>query len=186
MAERKTYTEEQKAEILKKAEETSIAAASKEFGVSRATVMKWKAAAGVTAEVIEAKKTVRKTAKKAKTATKAKVEKKKADAKEAVDAVAAKVDDDVTAAKIAAKKTTRKAGRKVKETVENAAKTPSVKKPGAKLNLVFQSTMGGAVTPEQIAKKLPKEASDAYVKIEENRIYYVLKDGSTGSIEIWE
>ena len=34
MAERKTYTDLQKAEILKKAEETSVSAASKEFGVA--------------------------------------------------------------------------------------------------------------------------------------------------------
>lgn len=41
----KTYTEEQKAKILKKADETSVMAASKEFGVSRAAITAWKKAA---------------------------------------------------------------------------------------------------------------------------------------------
>ena len=40
MAERKVYTEEQKAEILKKVEETNVATASREFGVSRAAIIK--------------------------------------------------------------------------------------------------------------------------------------------------
>ena len=69
MAERKNYTDAQKAEILKKAEETSVAAASKEYGVSRVTITKWKAAAGATAGKIEAKKNTRAAARKVKETT---------------------------------------------------------------------------------------------------------------------
>ena len=49
---RKTYTEEEKQAILKRAAETSALAASKEMGVSRAAIMKWqKEAAGAEAPV---------------------------------------------------------------------------------------------------------------------------------------
>ena len=42
---RKNYTDEQKAEILKKAEETSVSEASKEYGVARKTISEWKSSA---------------------------------------------------------------------------------------------------------------------------------------------
>ena len=51
---RKNYTEAQKAEILKKAEETSVSAASKEYGVDRKTINSWKT------ENSESKKPIRK------------------------------------------------------------------------------------------------------------------------------
>ncbi len=263
MAERKTYTDAQKAEILKKAEETSIAAASKEFGVTRVTIMKWKAANQAAAEAIEAKKTVRAAGQKAKAAaektaktTKAKAKAKKESAKEVKDAVAAEAADKAAAEAIEVKKTARAAGRKAKAAAEKTVETtkakakakkesvkgaaakvarkiddakladqmaagrvktrnarkktekatvkeekaavkaadkeekiarkPAVKKMAVKVNMVFQSTMGGAVTPGQIAMKLPKDTQDVYVKLEENKAYYVLKDGSTGSIDIWD
>ena len=233
MAERKTYTEEQKAEILKRAEETSVSAAAKEFGVSVMSITRWKAANKAAAEKIETKKTVR--------AAGRKVKEKTAEAKKEIKAGAAEVKDNVTAAKIETKKKTRGAARKAKAAVENtaekvagdikdaadkaesvakietgkvkakrarkaaekvetkeqkaedkkeakekrAAKKPSTKIAASKVNMVFQSTMGGAITPEQIALKLPKGVSDVYVKLEENKAYYVLKDGTTGNVEIW-
>ena len=110
-----------------------------------------------TANEIETKKTVRATARK----TRAKADETKTTAKE-----------EKTAAK-----TTKK--------VEKTAKKPTVRRKAAKLNMVFQSTMGGSVTPEQIALKLPKEAVDVYVKIEENKAFWVGKNGETGSVDIW-
>jgi len=53
------------------------------------------------------------------------------------------------------------------------------------VNLVFESLLGGAITPEEIIDMLPKEATDAYIKIEENTIYWVGKNGEMGSIDIW-
>ena len=71
-----------------------------------------------------------------------------------------------------------------------AAKKPAAKKPAAKadarkVNIVFESLLGGAITVEAIIKKLPKEAISAYVKIEENTIYWVGKNNEKGSVEIW-
>ena len=54
-----------------------------------------------------------------------------------------------------------------------------------KLNIQIQSPMGGVITPEQIAEKVPKEAVDVYVRIDENKIYWVGKKG-VGSVDIWE
>jgi len=53
------------------------------------------------------------------------------------------------------------------------------------VNLVFESLLGGSITPEEIVGKLPKEAVSAYIKIEENTIYWVGKNKEMGSVEIW-
>ena len=194
MAERKTYTDAQKAEILKRAEETSISAASKEFGVSRVAITNWKAAAGVTAGKIEAKKKTRAAGRKVKGAVTNTAEKIAGDAKDKADKV--KTAEQIEAGKVKAKRA-RKAAEKVtakeekavakaKSKEEKSARKPNVKMKVAKLNLVFQSTMGGSITPGQIVEKLPKGAVDVYVKLEENAAYWVDRDGNTGSIKIWE
>jgi len=41
------------------------------------------------------------------------------------------------------------------------------------------------VTSEQIAMRVPKEAVDVYAKLEENKIYWVGKNGEMGSVDIW-
>ncbi len=58
MAQRKNWTDEQKAEILKEAKETSVLATSKEYGVAWATISVWKKKAkdAVAAAEIETKK----------------------------------------------------------------------------------------------------------------------------------
>ena len=77
---------------------------------------------------------------------------------------------------------------KAKEAAESAveaAKKPAQKARAAKLEIVVQSVMGGAITTEEIAAKVPKDAISAYVKVEENKIYWVDGAGETGSVEIW-
>ena len=102
------------------------------------------------------------------TDAKSKVEKKvatkKADVKEVKAAVAATKADKKTAAKKPA-----------------AKKAPVAKKP---LNVVIQSKMGGSITPDEIATKVPKDAVNAYVKVEENKIYWT-SDNDAGSVDIW-
>ncbi len=53
------------------------------------------------------------------------------------------------------------------------------------MNILFQSQSGNSVTSEQIAMRVPKEAADVYVKLEENRIYWVGKNSEQGSVDIW-
>ena len=127
---------------------------------------------------VEVKKATRSTGRKAK----AKVE-------EAVAQVAEKAADAAAAVEVEAKKAAGKAKRTVKKTeakVEEAATKPARKARAAKLDIVIQSVMGGAITPEEIAAKVPKDAVSAYVKVEENKIYWVNKAGETGDVQIWD
>ena len=191
---RKNYTDAQKAKILQYAEENSITAASEKYGVDRKTIRGWKVSADVTAERIEAKKKTRGAAWKAKEAATSTAEKVATDVKVAVDE--AKLADQMAAGKAKAKRTRKaeekattkeqKAAEKQRTAETKAANKRSVKRQTVKMNMVFQSQTGSAITPEQIALKLPKETTDVYVKIEENKAYYVLKDGSTGSVDLWE
>ena len=194
MAERKTYTDLQKAEILKKAEETTVSAAAKEFGVDRKTIASWKAAAGITAGKIEAKKKTRAAGRKVKETVTGAAETVAGDVKDAADK--AKLADEMASGKAKAKSARKAAEKKeqaAQKTVrkataksEKAARKTSAKKKAMKLNLIIQSPMGGEITPAQIALRLPKETADAYVRIDLNKVYYVLKSGETGSIDIWE
>ena len=130
---------------------------------------------------VEVKKATRAAGRKAKT----KVEEAAA---KATSKVAEKVDDAATAAEIEAGKAKAKRGRKAaeaKEALVEAASKPARKVRAAKLDIVIQSKMGGAITPDGIAAKVPKDAVSAYVKVEENKIYWVNKAGETGDVEIW-
>jgi len=134
------------------------------------------------AKVEKAAKT---TAKKAEKAVKKAPTKAKAAAK--------KVEDKVVADEIEAKKTAAKTTRKVKTAakataakVEKVAKKPAAKAKAAKLTIEIQSPLGGSITPEEIAAKLPKDATNVYVRIDENKLYWVKKNGETGAVEIWD
>ena len=118
----------------------------------------------VTATEIEGKKTARKAGRKAKE-TAAKV----------VDAAA----DKALATGIEVKKNVRKAGKKVKETAGEIKKAAGIP------NIIIQSPMGGIITPADITKKVPKGTTEVYVRVDENKLYYVLKNGETGDVDIW-
>ena len=98
------------------------------------------------------------------------------------------VNEAVVAHKIEGKKQAAKATRAVKDTaskVKASVKAPAKKLAAAKLELVIQSPMGGAITTEQIIAKLPKDTTNVYVRVDQNKLYYVLKNGETGSVDIW-
>ena len=150
---------------------------------------------------IEVKKTARKGGRKAKEAAEAvaqsdpvvaaEIEVKKntrkagRKAKEVVTEVKEAVEDKVVAEEIEVKKTARKGARKAKETVSTAKE--SVKRNAAGVpNIIIQSPMGGYITPADIAKKVPKNTEDVYVRVDENKLYYVLKNGESGDVDIWE
>ena len=131
-----------------------------------------------------------------KKATRVAGRKAKAKLEEAAAKVAGDVKDAAEKAKVAAEvevgKAKAKRGRKAAEAKEavaeaaEAAAKPVRKARAAKLDIVIQSVMGGAITTEEIAAKVPKDAESAYVKVEENKIYWVDKKGETGSVEIWQ
>ena len=176
---KKTYTEAQKQEILKKAEETSLTEAAREYGVDRKTIRGWKNSAGGNSE---SEKSVRTAGHKVKETVAEKIDNKK-------------LADQMTVGRVKAKRE-RKAADKPADKAEKAAvkaadkekkasKKPAVKMKARKMNIVFQNQSGSGVTSEQIAMRAPKEAVDVYVKLEENKIYWVGKNGETGSTDIW-
>lgn len=121
----------------------------------------------IAAEEIEVKKTVRKTARKVKEA-----------------AEAAAQSDAVVAEEIEAKKTTRKAVRKGKDAVESVVKEAKKAVRRASLNIIIQSPMGGAISTDEIARKIPKDADSVYVRVDENMLYWV-RGKETGAVNIW-
>ena len=102
--------------------------------------------------------------------------------KEEVKAVETKAKKAATAVK----KTPAKAKTAVKAEVAKVEKKVAEKNPAAKkaLNVVIQSKMGGSITPAEVAAKVPKDAVNAYVKVEENKIYWT-SDKDAGSVDIW-
>ena len=142
---------------------------------------------------IETKKKTRAAGRTVKTAVKDAADTVAGDVKAAADK--AKLADEMasgkakarSARKTAEKKTqaAQKAVRKAETKNAKAAKRTSAKKKAVRLNLVIQSPAGGDITPAQIALKLPKDTVDAYVRVDHNKVYYVLKNGETGSIDIW-
>ena len=141
------------------------------------------------AKVEKAAKT---TAKKTKAAAQ-KVEKAVKKAPEKVKAAEKKVEDKAVAEKVEAKKTATKTTRKAKTAVKKAAtkvekavEKPAAKAKAAKLTIEIQSPLGGSITPEEIAAKMPKDTTNVYVRIDENKLYWVKKNGETGSVDIWD
>ncbi len=94
----------------------------------------------------------------------------------------------VTAEKIEVKKTAAKASRKAKETVK-AVETKVEKKvskaKAAKLEIIVQSPMGGNITAEEIAAKVPAGAESVFVRVDQNKLWWI-KGEETGSVDIWD
>ena len=118
----------------------------------------------IAAEEIEAKKTVRKVA------------------RTAVETAAQS--DEAVAAQIEAKKTVRKAARKAKEVAEPIVEDAKRAARRASLSIIIQSPMGGAISTDEIAKKVPEGTDSVYVKVDENMLYWV-RGKETGAVNIW-
>lgn len=174
MAGRKTYTDEQKAEALKRVGEIGLRKAAKELGISTGSLMKWRADAslgkaadqGAAAE-IEAKKNTRAAVRKA---------------KKAIEDTAAIVSEQAAVSAVEVRKTAAKAGRKVKQ---KAADTAAKIEDSLTVNIVIQSQDGKAVTAKEIIGMVPANTESVYVKAEEGRLYWVGRDGSSGSVDLW-
>ena len=96
--------------------------------------------------------------------------------------------DAAAAVEVEAKKTAGKAKRTVKKTeakVEEAATKPARKARAAKLDIVIQSVMGGAITPGEIAAKVPKGADTVFVRVDQNKLWWI-RGEETGNVDIWE
>ena len=54
-----------------------------------------------------------------------------------------------------------------------------------KAAIIIQSPMGGNITPEQILSKIPAGSDSVYVRVDENKLYWV-KGDENGAVDIWE
>ena len=81
---------------------------------------------------------------------------------------------------VKAEKPVKAAAAKVKA----AAKKPAAKAKAAKLEIFIQSPMGGNITPEEIAAKLPKGAKSVFVRVDQNKLWWINGE-ETGSVDIW-
>ena len=118
----------------------------------------------IVAEEIEVKKTVRKAA------------------RTAVETAAQS--DEAVAAQIEAKKTVRKAARKAKEVAEPIVEDVKRAARRASLSIIIQSPMGGAISTDEIAKKVPEGTDAVYVRVDDNMLYWV-RGKETGEVNIW-
>ena len=55
----------------------------------------------------------------------------------------------------------------------------------AKLKVIVQSPLGGNITAEEIAAKIPAGADSVFVRVDQNKLWWI-KDEETGSVDIWE
>ena len=100
---------------------------------------------------------------------------------------AKKVADQAVAAEVEAKKTARKTTRKVKEAVkatEAKVEKKVAKAKAAKLEIIVQSPMGGNITAEEIAAKIPAGADSVFVRVDQNKLWWI-RGEETGSVDIW-
>ena len=83
------------------------------------------------------------------------------------------------------KKKTRAAGRKAKETVEKPVKKTAAKAKTAKMEIIVQSPVGAEINTVDLAAKLPEGTEKVYIRVDQNKLYWVGKDGETGDVDIW-
>ena len=105
----------------------------------------------------------------------------------AAKSTAKKVADQAVAAEVEAKKTAHKTTRKVKEAVkatEAKVEKKVAKAKAAKLEIIVQSPMGGNITAEEIAAKIPAGADSVFVRVDQNKLWWI-KGEETGSVDIW-
>ena len=63
-------------------------------------------------------------------------------------------------------------------------KKPVKKVKAPKLEIYIQSPLGGNITPEEVAARMPEGTEACFVRVDQNLIWWVRGD-ETGAIEIW-
>ena len=54
------------------------------------------------------------------------------------------------------------------------------------LVIYIQSPLGGNITPEEIRALVPEDAESCFVRVDQNKIWWLKPDGTTGYVWIWE
>ena len=58
--------------------------------------------------------------------------------------------------------------------------------PAKKLEIYIQSPLGGNITPEEVEAKMPPGTEACFVRVDQNKIWWVRGDGETGFVWIWD
>lgn len=88
-------------------------------------------------------------------------------------------------------KAEKKAPAKKAEMKATEAKKPSGEKkvqriPAPEFEIFIQSPMGGIITPEEIRAMMPEGTEACYVRVDQNKIWWLRSNGETGAVEIWK
>ncbi|MBR2660556.1 MAG: helix-turn-helix transcriptional regulator [Clostridia bacterium] len=71
--------------------------------------------------------------------------------------------------------------------VRDAGEKKLVKKVSTpKLEMYIQSPLGGNITPEEVAAKMPEGTEACFVRVDQNKIWWVRGNGETGYVWIWD
>ena len=70
------------------------------------------------------------------------------------------------------------------EVTDTAGPKPAAKAKAKKLQIFVQSPLGGNITPEEIAAKMPEGAECVFVRIDQNKLWWI-RGEETGSVDIW-
>lgn len=63
-------------------------------------------------------------------------------------------------------------------------KKPVKKAKAPKLEIYIQSPLGGNITPEEVAARMPEGTEACFVRVDQNLIWWV-RGEETGAVEIW-
>ena len=74
--------------------------------------------------------------------------------------------------------------KKTEQMKKTAAVRHAAKKP-SKPVIYIQSPYGGEITPEEVLDRMPDGTETCYVRVDQNLIWWVRKDGETGAVQIW-
>ena len=63
-------------------------------------------------------------------------------------------------------------------------KKPLAEVKTVKLEIIVQSPMGGNITAEEIAAKIPAGAETVFVRVDQNKLWWI-KGEEAGNVDIW-
>jgi transcriptional regulator with XRE-family HTH domain len=72
------------------------------------------------------------------------------------------------------------------EVSETETKKPAKKACAPKLEIYIQSPLGGNITPEEVTAKMPEGTEACFVRVDQNKIWWVRENGETGYVWIWD
>ena len=62
---------------------------------------------------------------------------------------------------------------------------PAPKARARKMEIYVQSPLGGNITPEEIEAKIPEDADCVFVRVDQNKLWW-LRGEESGSVDIWD